>query len=92
MDNHSQLIADLKLLTSAPYKSLLTVSGYTLDLNDIVCVDWNKDMTAFWVLTSKTTWNSDGDYYENAPWITGDSCQVLLEAWDKFTTAKNNLK
>jgi hypothetical protein len=93
MNNQQQLQADLKACqTSANYNNLLTVSGFTLDLNDIACLDWNKSMTAFWVLTSKSRWDSDGEYYENAPYITGDDCQVLLTAWDKFITAKNNFK
>lgn len=49
-------------------------------------------MTAFWVLMEGVTWNSEGEYYDNAPYITGDNCQEFLKQWGEFTAAKNNSK
>lgn len=88
MNNQDQLIQDLK----RKYQSLLTINGFTLDLNKVICVDWNKSMTAFWVLMEGVTWNGEGEYYDNAPYITGDNCQEFLKQWGEFTAAKNNSK
>lgn len=81
--NHEQLEADIKVV--AKVGRLLTISGFTIDLDKVLYLDHAKSSEAFWVVMQGTSWNSDGDYYDNAPYITGaEACDTFIRAWDAY--------
>lgn len=82
--NDEQLKADIEAVTKAG--RLLTISGNTIDLDKVQYLDWSRTKKAFWVVMEGTRWDSDGDYYHNAPWITGEDCDVFLRAWEAYTS------
>lgn len=81
--NDESLKAALEAVAKAG--RLLTISGCTIDLDKVLYLDWTKASEAFWVVMQGTSWDSDGDYYHNAPYITGaDNCDAFIRAWDTY--------
>lgn len=81
--NDKQLQADIDAVTKAG--RLLIISGFTIDLDKVLYLDHARSSEAFWVVMQGTSWNSDGDYYDNAPYITGaDACDTFIRAWEAY--------
>lgn len=82
--NDEQLKTDVEAVTKSG--RLLTISGYTIDLGKVLYLDKAKSQEAFWVVMEGTRWNVEGDYYDNAPWITGAiDCCIFIHAWLDYT-------
>lgn len=52
--------------------SLLGICGCLIDLDKVLWLDYNKTKDRAWVVMQGVTWNAEGDYYDNAPYLNNE--------------------
>lgn len=60
---------------------------HIIPLPDVAYVEKSSN-GAVTVVLDVTTWNEDGDHYNNAPYIGSDEADLFLQAWYKYRAAQ----
>lgn len=69
---------------------LLKLSSCVVDLSRIIYLEYNKPRTHLWAVMDCSTYNSEAEAYNNAPFVVGEEMEQLARAWEGYI-ARNRL-
>lgn len=68
----------------------VTYNNQVIDLEHVRWLDGLNNEKGCWVILDCTTWNNDGDFWDNAPYIQSDVAEEFKQAWIAYHTQKKN--
>lgn len=69
---------------SANKERILELPGFTVDLSRIMYIEYNKTRSHAWAVMDDSTWNTEMDGWNNAPYLVGEEMDLLETAWKNF--------
>lgn len=63
---------------------LLKLSSCVVDLSRIIYLEYNKPRTHLWAVMDCSTYNSEAEAYNNAPFVVSEEMEQLAYAWEEY--------
>lgn len=80
----------IETLGTAPDKRFVTYNNQVIDLERVMYLETFKTGNGYWIILDGSTWNSESDCYNNAPYIQSDVAEEFKQVWMTYLTYKKN--
>lgn len=68
----------------------VTYNNQVIDLEHVLYLETFKTGDGYWIILDGSTWNSESDCYNNAPYIQSDVAEEFKQVWMTYLTYKKN--